>query len=410
MARRGRAAGHLARPARPAVRDPRWRPAARPAAARPDGAARRAVAPGRRARRTHRRAGARAQGHRPRAGHRRHRRRYGDGAGTVVLATNTPILDRGGFFARVEPARSYGLAFRTPEPAVDGMYLSGGSAQPVAPRRPRPGRQPAARRRQRPHDRRGGSETARIEELRAWTAAHFPQAEETHAWSAQDYVPHHALPYAGPLLPGSDELLVAGGYSKWGMTNGVAAALALSGRILGGHLEWADVFEPWHSRELRGLVDAARVNAGSAWRWPRAGSGRCCSPGFGPAVGEGDGYVRLDHPGTPTAVARTNGVERRVVGRLHPPGRRRALERRRAQLGLPAPRQPVRPGRRGPRGTRHLWPRPPLIDTHRHADTRSGPTIADDPHIWWPSSWFGASARRPRQEGTRCESGTAPQR
>ncbi len=235
-------------------------------------------------------------------------------AGTVVLATNTPILDRGGFFARVSPARSYGLAFRTPEPAVDAMFLS--AEQPTRSLRDAPdpdgslllvggnGHTTG----------RGGSETARIEELRAWTHGHFPRAEETHAWSAQDYVPHHALPYAGPLLPGSDHLLVAGGYSKWGMTNGVAAALALSGRILGGHLEWADVFRPWHSRELRGLVDGARVNAGVGVEMAAGWLRPALRPGVGPAIGEGDGWVRYDRPGAPTAVARTNGVERRVSG------------------------------------------------------------------------------------------------
>ena len=45
-------------------------------------------------------------------------------ADRVVVATNMPILDRGAFFARMHPSRSYGLAFRTPGPAVDGMYLS----------------------------------------------------------------------------------------------------------------------------------------------------------------------------------------------------------------------------------------------------------------------------------------------
>ncbi len=125
-------------------------------------------------------------------------------------------------------------------------------------------------------------------------------------------MPHHALPYAGPLLPGSDDLLVAGGYSKWGMTNGVAAALALSGRILGGHMEWAEVFEPWHSHELRGLVDAARVNAGVGVEMATGWLRPLLRPGFGPAVGEGDGYVRLDHLGTPTAVSRSNGFEHRA--------------------------------------------------------------------------------------------------
>ena len=125
-------------------------------------------------------------------------------------------------------------------------------------------------------------------------------------------MPLHALPYAGPLVPGSDEILVAGGYSKWGMTNGVAAALALSGRILGGHMEWAEVFEPWSTRELRGLVDGARINAEVGVEMAAGWIRPVFSPGVGAAPAEGDGQVRLDHPGTPTAIARTDGVERRV--------------------------------------------------------------------------------------------------
>ena len=230
-----------------------------PAAARPAGADRRAVAAGRGARRTHRRAGARAQGHGPRAGRassptsatrapapwcsRRTCRSWTGAASSRASSRRGPTASPSARRSRSWTGctcRRISRAARcaTPRDPDGPLLLVGGNGHTTG---------------------RGGSEAARLDELRAWTAEHFPEAEETHAWSAQDYVPHHALPYAGPLLPGSDDLLVAGGYSKWGMTNGVAAALALSGRILGGHMEWAEVFEPWHSHELRGLVDAARV-------------------------------------------------------------------------------------------------------------------------------------------------------
>jgi hypothetical protein len=101
---------------------------------------------------------------------------------------------------------------------------------------------------------------ARVAELHAWTLAHWPQAVQSHAWSAQDYEPHHELPFAGPVLPGSDEILVAGGYSKWGLTNAVAAALALSAHVLGGQVQWADAFRTWSRHEVRGLGTAALVN------------------------------------------------------------------------------------------------------------------------------------------------------
>jgi hypothetical protein len=56
-------------------------------------------------------------------------------------------------------------------------------------------------------------------------------------------------------------LLMAGGYAKWGMTNAVAAALALASRILGGRIDWADALATWRPQELRGLPASARLNA-----------------------------------------------------------------------------------------------------------------------------------------------------
>ena len=182
-------------------------------------------------------------------------------AGKVVVATNLPVLDRGGFFARMKPARSYVMAFRTQRPAVDAMYLSAD--------------QPSRSLRDAPTDDghlllvggnghttgRGGSTLDRLATLRDWTLTHWPDAVETHAWSAQDYVPHHALPYAGPILPGSDTVFCAGGYSKWGMTNAPAASLALAATLSGGDPPvWSDVLRTYASTELRGLPTAARDN------------------------------------------------------------------------------------------------------------------------------------------------------
>lgn len=236
----------------------------------------------------------------------------GANARWVVVATNMPILDRGGFFARAKPARSYGLAYRTAEPVVDGMYLS--AEMPARSLRDAPGDDGPLLLVGGNGHKPGGpvSEQSKLEELRQWTAEFYPHAEETHAWSAQDYVPHHALPFVGPVLPGADQVLVAGGFSKWGLTNGPAAALALAGRILGGHQEWAGVFEPWRSRELRGLPQALRVNGEvgleMSWGWLRPAT----HPGVGPQSSEGEGTVRLDRVGPPTAVARVDGTERRV--------------------------------------------------------------------------------------------------
>jgi nitrite reductase/ring-hydroxylating ferredoxin subunit len=100
-----------------------------------------------------------------------------------------------------------------------------------------------------------------VRELDEWTKKHYPGAMQTHYWSAQDYSPIDELPYVGPILPGNDHIFVATGFDKWGMTNGPAAALALSSRILGGRMDWAEAFASWSPHELSGIPKAMQTNA-----------------------------------------------------------------------------------------------------------------------------------------------------
>jgi glycine/D-amino acid oxidase-like deaminating enzyme/nitrite reductase/ring-hydroxylating ferredoxin subunit len=228
----------------------------------------------------------------------------------VIVATNLPFLDRGGFFGRAEPGRSYALAYRTQTSAVDGMYLSADS--------------PTRSLRDLPDEDgslllvggnghvtgRATSPAARLAELREWTEGWFPGARFVSGWSAQDYVTADHVPFAGPVLPGQEEVLVAGGYGKWGMTNAVAAALATSARILGGNMVWADDLYSWRPR-WGGGPEAARINAlvakemAQGWTAPLARPGRR-------DVAEGQGIVSYDHVGTPTATARVDGQVHRV--------------------------------------------------------------------------------------------------
>ena len=57
-------------------------------------------------------------------------------AGYVVVATHLPFLDRGGFFARTHPMRSYALSATLDGPVPGGMYLSVDTpTRPVRPAR-----------------------------------------------------------------------------------------------------------------------------------------------------------------------------------------------------------------------------------------------------------------------------------
>jgi glycine/D-amino acid oxidase-like deaminating enzyme/nitrite reductase/ring-hydroxylating ferredoxin subunit len=211
-------------------------------------------------------------------------------ADAVVVATGTPILDRGGFFARLTPRRSHGLAFRPDAAVPRGMYVSvdaptrsvryapdshgdllliGGNGHDVGRER---------------------YPQTKVDELIAWARRYFGVGHPTHQWSAQDYAPADGLPYAGPLLPGNDRILVASGFNKWGLTNAVAAAHALVGRLLDEPRGWAHVLDTWNTRELAGLGSMTSANGkvalAMARGWVRAETHSArCSPA------EGEGHV-----------------------------------------------------------------------------------------------------------------------
>ena len=161
-------------------------------------------------------------------------------ADNVVLATGIPFLDRGLYFAKVTAQRSYALAFRGAAQIPRGMYISadsptrslrtalhdgeellliGGNGHPVG--------------------RHSMNPSELITDLTDWTRRWFEGAERTHVWSAQDYEAHGGVPFVGKLPRGGGHVYLATGYSKWGMTNSVTAALRISGEILHNVPAWA---------------------------------------------------------------------------------------------------------------------------------------------------------------------------
>lgn len=178
----------------------------------------------------------------------------------LVLATGTPILDRGLHFATLEPQRSYCLAFDGVQPP-DGMYLSAGSDSRSVRDAPRSTGTALLVGGSGHVVGRTSSELQHIDRLRQWTATYFPGAQETHQWSAQDYSSPDGVPFLGALPRGGGRIQLATGYEKWGMTNAVVAARILSGRILGQEPSWATSLRRRPPRPS-GAAEVARVNAG----------------------------------------------------------------------------------------------------------------------------------------------------
>jgi len=155
------------------------------------------------------------------------------------------------------------------------------------------------------------SPQARLNELLDWTRHHFPGAEVTHTWSGEDYRATNLMPFFGKMPRGGGRIFFATGYNKWGMSNAIAASLAISAEILGGQVPWAETI---HRRitSPRGAAAAVALNADVAKTmtggWAKAELARPDSAAV-PAEGSGS-VVRDGHK--PVAVSTVSGKTCRV--------------------------------------------------------------------------------------------------
>jgi glycine/D-amino acid oxidase-like deaminating enzyme/nitrite reductase/ring-hydroxylating ferredoxin subunit len=182
----------------------------------------------------------------------------------VVLATHLPILDRGLFFAKTHPTRSYALTARLRGAPPQGMYLS--ADQPTRSVRSaegdtlvilggeghKVGQDPDTRK--------------RYAALEDWAHTEWEVDDIVHRWSAQDYVSGDGVPYIGRQLPGS-RIFVGTGFGKWGMTNGTAAAGIIADQVEDKDNDWAGAFRaarmaaPFTSKDTyKENVDAVGVH------------------------------------------------------------------------------------------------------------------------------------------------------
>lgn len=236
-------------------------------------------------------------------------------ADTVVVATGIPILDRGLYFAKLEPNRSYAAALRLPGDATlpTGMYLS--IDPPTRSQRTYPTPEGHELLLVGGYGHTGGrakSPKAHLDALLGWAKDSYPGAEVTHTWSAQDYQATNLMPFFGKLPRGHGRIFFGTGYNKWGMSNGVAAALSITQDILGGQADWATVI---HHRVTspQGAAQAVRLNAGIAKRMLEDKAKVRSNPEITDETRppEGSGVVGL-YKGEPAAVSTVDGKVCRV--------------------------------------------------------------------------------------------------
>jgi len=192
----------------------------------------------------------------------------------VVVATHLSFLDRGLYFARCHPERSYVVAGHVAGAVPAGMYLSTESPAHsirahgdwllVGGESHKTGQADAGE---------------RYDRLAAWARERFGLEPELR-WATQDHMPVDGVPYVGRHDPLSGDVWVATGFRKWGLAMGTAAGELLAAQIGGREHPWTRLFDPNRLRPRASAPDFVKENANVAYhfaadRVAKRGNPRC---------------------------------------------------------------------------------------------------------------------------------------
>ncbi|MEA2474382.1 MAG: hypothetical protein QOE06_2297 [Thermoleophilaceae bacterium] len=217
----------------------------------------------------------------------------------VVVATHFPFLDRGGYFARMHPERSYALGLYVRGTAPQGMYLSTESPSHTVRSHPTERGELVIAGGESHKVGQSGEDTAdRVARLESWARERFDVEEIAYRWSTQDNMPVDGVPYIGKLHPAAKRLWVATGFKKWGLAWGAASAEILTDLIGERTNGWAWLVDPNRFKPGAAAKEFVKENANVGWRFVRDKVAAAdfssldeLEPGRGGLVREGAGKV-----------------------------------------------------------------------------------------------------------------------
>lgn len=172
----------------------------------------------------------------------------------VVIATHFPILDRGGFFARMVPERSYVMAATIKDNLPLAMFDSAEDPSHYI------------RMQQTPQGNVlivGGEDHVtgqardtreHFEKLRQYIQQRFDVTSFLYHWSSQDNYTYDRVPFIGSYLPTSKHLFVITGLNGWGMTNSTVGALLLHDLVLEKENNWSSLYTPLRFKVTQELL------------------------------------------------------------------------------------------------------------------------------------------------------------
>lgn len=176
----------------------------------------------------------------------------------IVVASHYPFdNDFGLYFLRLYQEKSYVLALTTEEEPFEGMYINindpvyslkyhfsdegnvlllGGGKHKVGAK---------------------DNEEDSYKELEQFLKDHYKNYQIINKWSTQDCMTYDHIPYIGKYSNNIENIYVATGFKKWGMSHSGAAAKIISNRILGIKDDYSEVFNPSRITPLQSAKEFA---------------------------------------------------------------------------------------------------------------------------------------------------------
>lgn len=166
-------------------------------------------------------------------------------ANKVVVASHYPFDNSFGlYFLRLYQDRSYVIAAKTKEEPFEGMYIN--INDPIYSMRYQFSEKENLLILSGGNHRSGEKENENdsYEKLETFLNTYFKGSKIVSKWSTQDCMTYDKIPYIGLYSKSVDNLYVATGFKKWGMTHSAASAIILRNKILNIDDDFSEVFNP----------------------------------------------------------------------------------------------------------------------------------------------------------------------
>ncbi len=190
-------------------------------------------------------------------------------AGSVVVATNTPINDRFEIHTKQAPYMSYVIGLAIPTGSVERMLLWD-TLDPyhyVRTHEESPTEQLLIVGGEDHKTAQADDADQRYAALERWTRERFPAAGEVrYRWSGQVMETQDGLAFIGRNPLDEENIYIATGDSGMGMTHGTIAGVLLTDLIAGRENAWASLYDP-RRRVMGALGTWIKENANVAWQY-----------------------------------------------------------------------------------------------------------------------------------------------